>query len=43
MWLCSNDVLVAQEFNLVFYLCLAAVGVICFAIAIKLIGNYKGD
>jgi hypothetical protein len=43
MWLQGSDVLVVQEFSLVFYLCALAVMVICFAIAIKLIGKYDGD
>lgn len=43
MFLNSNDVLVVQEFSLTFYVCACVVMVICFAIAIKLMGDYDGD
>jgi hypothetical protein len=46
MFLQPNDlegVIQAGEFGLVFYLCMAAAIVICFAIAIRLCGKWDGD
>jgi hypothetical protein len=43
MWLQPCDVLVVQEFSIVFYLCLAAVFWISLAIAFKLIRRHDGE
>lgn len=43
MFLQPQDLGVVQEFSLTFYVCGLIVMVICFAIAIKLMGDYDGD